>query len=106
MHLKTGRNILRTLDSSLAPEALNQAKLIAEIKRHDNEIGSKFEQFSQAYEAYLFVKQDFELRSKLKEIWEFQCKSLKDKAISSFDALKTLLKQKNIAVEGLETELL
>lgn len=106
MHLKTGQNILCALDSSVSPESLNQNKLIAEIKRHDKEIGLQFEQFAQAYEAYLFVKQDFELKSKLKEIWEFQCDNLKEKAESSFDALKTVLKQKNIAVENLETEFL
>lgn len=106
MHLLTGQNILCALDSSVAPGSLNQNKLIAEIKRHDKEIGLQFEQFAQAYEAYLFVKQDFELKSKLKEIWEFQCKSLKEKAINSFGTLKTLLEQKKIAVENLETEFL
>jgi len=106
MRVKIGQNILHALDSNIAIEVLNQSKLIFEIGRNDAELGSTYQQFVQDYEAYLFVKQDFELKSKLADIWEIQCKSLKQKATNSFNALKTLVEQKKLAVADLDEELL
>lgn len=106
MIAEIGQKLLLALDSNVADETLNQGKLILEIKKHDSEIGSKYQQFAQDYGAYLFVKQDFELKSKLAAIWDIQCKSLRQKATNSFLALKTLIEQKNLVVEGIDEELL
>ncbi|MBZ0242204.1 MAG: hypothetical protein K8F24_03220 [Bacteroidales bacterium] len=98
--------ILLALGVEIEIEALSHNKLVQEILKKDSEVGLKYQQFAQDYEAYLFVKQDFELKSKLKAIWEIQCQSLRQKATNSLNALRTLIKQKNIAVEGLDINLL
>jgi len=101
---ETARKILLALGVDFEIEALSYSKLVQEILKSDSEIGVKYQQFVQDYEVYLFVKQDFELKSKLNAIWEIQCKSLRQRANNSLSALKMLIEQKNIVVEGLDME--
>ncbi|MCK9452365.1 MAG: hypothetical protein M0Q90_11795 [Bacteroidales bacterium] len=101
---ETARKILLAIGVGLEIEALSHSKLVQEILKNDSEIGVKYQQFVQDYETYLFIKQDFELKSKLNALWEIQCKSLRQKASNSLSTLKILIEQKNIVVEGLNME--
>ncbi|MDY0078596.1 MAG: hypothetical protein RBR87_15110 [Bacteroidales bacterium] len=101
---ETARKILLALGVDLEIEAISHGKLVQEILKNDSEIGVIYQQFAQDYETYLFIKQDFELKSKLNAYWEIQCKSLRQKASNSLSTLKILTEQKNIVVEGLDME--
>jgi len=101
---ETAQKILLALGVDLEIEALSYSKLVQEILKNDSEIGLKYQQFARDYETYLFIKQDFELKSKLNALWEIQCKSLRQIASNSLSTLKILIEQKNIVVEGLDME--
>ncbi|MDA3942358.1 MAG: hypothetical protein PF694_02325 [Bacteroidetes bacterium] len=105
MYLKIAQQILQELsDEPVETDALSLSKLIEEISKINSDLAFKLNQFISDKEAYEFVKKDFELKSKLKDIWELQCKMLHDKSEQSLLALIASCEALQLSIEGMKID--
>ncbi len=58
----------------------------------DESLGMAFVQMQQNFEALAFVQRDVEMRTKIKDIWEIQCRTMKSRVRQSFQQFVELCK--------------
>ncbi len=70
--------------------------LIEAIRLSDAELAKNLAEVKHKLEAYQFVKQDIELRSKVKEIWTFQIERTKKELLQATETYNLAAKQKSL----------
>lgn len=84
-------------------EKENEAKtgfreILEQISKADSVLYEHFLRFVNAYQAWIFIKQDIELRSKVKDIWQMQCDRSRSESIDSLEHLKTYCSSKELHI--------
>lgn len=69
-----------------------------QIASIDPLLHERFLHFANAYQAWMFIKQDFELRSKVKDIWQMHCDRARAESLGSFELLKTYCASKQLPI--------
>lgn len=54
------------------------------LMQMDESLGMAFVQLQQSFEALTFVQRDMEMRTKIKDIWEVQCRTMKSRVTQNY----------------------
>lgn len=74
-------------------EGISESQLIEEkLMQLDESLGMAFVRLQQAFEALAFVQRDVEMRTKIRDIWEIQCRTMKSRVQQSFQQFVELCK--------------
>ena len=77
-------------------EGISESQLIEEkLMQLDESLGMAFVRLQQAFEALAFVQRDVEMRTKIRDIWEIQCRTMKSRVQQSFQQFVELCKLTN-----------
>jgi len=72
-------------------EGISEYQLIVEkLMQLDESLGKAFVQLQQNFEALAFVQRDMEMRTKIKDIWEIQCRTMKSIVQQNFQQFAEL----------------
>ncbi len=66
----------------------------------DESLGNLFVKLQQDFEALEFVKRDVEMRTKIKDIWELQCRTMKSILENSFQQFVELCQHHGWAIDA------
>lgn len=80
-------------------EGISESQLIkAKLMQLDESLGMAFVQLQQSFDALAFVQRDMEMRTKIRDIWEIQCRSMKTRVKQSFQQFVELCKLHGIQI--------
>ncbi len=80
-------------------EGISESQLIkAKLMQLDESLGMAFVQLQQSFDALAFVQRDMEMRTKIKDIWEIQCRTMKSRVKQSFQQFVELCKLHGIQI--------
>lgn len=81
-------------------EGISEYQQIKEkLLQVDESFGNSFVKLQQDFEALEFVKHDVEMRTKIKDIWELQCRTMKSKLENSFQQFVDLCQHHGWAID-------
>jgi hypothetical protein len=64
--------------------------ILDKLMQLDDSLAKVFVQLQQNFEALLFVQRDMEMRKKIKDVWEIQCRTMKSKVRQNFQQFAEL----------------
>ena len=66
----------------------NRAAVIETLEKEDPPIAKKIKELLDSYIAYDFIRQDKELRMKMKDVWEQQLNQTKERMLSIIESVE------------------
>ncbi len=73
-------------------------EILEQISKADSVLYDHFLRFVNTYQAWIFIKQDFELRSKVRDIWQMHCDRARRESIDSLEQLKAYCSSKQLQI--------